>query len=657
MAIAALSVVLSLAVRIHDVQGAGHRSPLVDQVVEVEGVVTHVAAHAFYMQDAVSDADDATSEGVRVSFEEKVTAGDLVRVSGVVREVRPGCSSCAPTSEAFANLTVTEIGATEVLVLGHADDLPAPVRIGEGAGERRPPGERVAGEGAGDVEAGAFTFDPARNGLDFYESLEGMRVLVDRARAVGPTVRLAGRGAEVAVVANDGARAGRLSSRGGVLQLPGDDNPERILVTGVPDLDVGDVLNGSITGVVDYAFGNFELVADEVPLSLWLAPPRAVRPMPAPNADELSVATFNLENLGPASDADKLERIAAIVVAELGAPDVLVLQEIQDDSGPLDDGTTDDASTRAALVDAIATAGGPAYAVREVAPEDGQDGGQPGANIRIALLVREDRGLRIVDRPGADARTANVVHDGGGAPELAWSPGRIAPGDPAFTESRKPVALELRFGDRPLFVVGVHFNSRLGDAPLFGRFQPPPRPTREQRQAQALVVASFVRQLLTIDAAARVVVTGDMNDDAESPVLTTLEDAGLERTWGHVPVDDRYTYVFQGNSEAVDHVLVSHALARGVVDARVAHANADFAHGASDHDPVAVRMSFRGEGETGGCRCGLGARSRAEGALSACLLVLLLARRGHTRDCRGASRGRSPRFLSGPGFSGKDRRP
>ena len=54
-----------------------------------------------------------------------------------------------------------------------------------------------------------------------------------------------------------------------------------------------------------------------------------------------------------------------------------------------------------------------------------------------------------------------------------YNPGRIEPTDAAFTNSRKPLAGEFLFNGRRLFVIANHFNSKGGDDPLFGRFQPP----------------------------------------------------------------------------------------------------------------------------------------------------------------------------------------
>src|SRR6185369_4286845 len=130
-----------------------------------------------------------------------------------------------------------------------------------------------------------------------------------------------------------------------------------------------------------------------------------------------------------------------------------------------------------ALIEAIRAAGGPSYEYREIAPANNQDGGEPGANIRVGFLFRTDRGLAFVDRPGGDAATpVSILVDETG-PRLSASPGLLEPGDSAWTESRKPLVGEFTVNGQRLFVIGCHFASKRGDQPLFGRFQPPTRPS------------------------------------------------------------------------------------------------------------------------------------------------------------------------------------
>src|SRR5690606_23057259 len=92
----------TLAVRpIGQLQGSGPHSPLLDQKVRVQGVVTGnfvAGLQGFFMQDAVGedDGDPRTSDGIFVSWTQadqpKVRRGDRVRVEGSVTELERGGS-------------------------------------------------------------------------------------------------------------------------------------------------------------------------------------------------------------------------------------------------------------------------------------------------------------------------------------------------------------------------------------------------------------------------------------------------------------------------------------------------------------------------------------------------------------------------------------
>jgi hypothetical protein len=231
--------------------------------------------------------------------------------------------------------------------------------------------------------------------------------------------------------------------------------------------------------------------------------------------------------------------------------------------------------------------------------EDGADGGAPGGNIRVAFLLDPAR-VTPVDRGAAGPADATAVVAGPGGPRLTLSPGRVAPGHPAFTGaghdgwdgSRKPLALEAGFAGRPLFLVALHLASKGGDDPLFGIHQPPRRPSEEQRGEQAAAVAGFVRELLAADPDARVVVLGDLNEFPFRPPVRRLEAAGLVNLMATLPAAEAYTYVYEGNSQILDHVLASPALAAAGARAHVVHLHADQPAGrrASDHDPVVARF-------------------------------------------------------------------
>jgi hypothetical protein len=570
-------------VAIHAVQGAAHISPLSGQVVKVLGTVTARSTNGFWIQGPSPDADPATSEGIFVFTSAAPTAsvGDAVRVTGRVQEFRPGGS-------ASGNLTTTELsGSPSVTVLSSGNPLPTPVVIGSGG--RVPPNDVIEDDASGNVETSGV-FDPDQDGLDFYESLEGMRVQLNDAVAVGPTATGFG---ETPVVGDDGANASVRTARGGVLLRPDDGNPERVtvddLLTALPSVNVGDHYSASIVGIMDYNFGNpFIEVTTPGLTALQDGVTRETTDPVGPG--ELAVSTFNFENLAATNPQSKFDSLASLIVNNLRSPDLIAGEEVQDNNGATNDSVVDASQTLTRLVNAIQAAGGPTYAWREIDPVDDQDGGEPGGNIRQVFLYRTDRGLSFVDRPGGDSTTPNAVTGSGASTQLLYSPGRIAPGDTAWSSSRKPLAAELSYRGHKLFVIVNHFNSKGGDDPLRGRFQPPTRISEVQRHQQAHLVADFASSIAAADPSASVVVLGDLNDFEFSETVGILEAAGLHDLMDTLPLNQRYSYDFEGNSQVLDHILFSGPLfARPLVFDPV-HVNAEFFDQASDHDPSVVRV-------------------------------------------------------------------
>jgi hypothetical protein len=262
--------------------------------------------------------------------------------------------------------------------------------------------------------------------------------------------------------------------------------------------------------------------------------------------------------------------------------------EIQDNSGATNNGIVDADVTIGLLISAIQTAGGPAYQFRSINPVNGQDGGEPGGNIRQGFLFNPAR-VAFVDRPGGTSTAPTTVIAGASGPELSFSPGRIDPANPAFNSSRKPLAGEFTFNGHRLFLIANHFNSKGGDDPLFGRFQPPVLASEAQRIQQAEAVRGFVQSILAVDASAKVVVLGDLNDFEFSTPLGILKSAPLNDLVETLAPEERYTYVFEGNSQVLDHVLVSNSLMPGV-EYDVVHTNSEFVVQASDHEPEVARL-------------------------------------------------------------------
>ncbi|WP_199328984.1 endonuclease/exonuclease/phosphatase family protein [Coleofasciculus sp. FACHB-1120] len=570
--------------RIHDIQGASHTSPLAGQIVsKVPGIVTAVLSNGFYLQDPNPDMNDATSEGIFVLtwITPKVSVGDSILVSGIVNEFIPGDSDSS-------NLSTTQIivGNAGIATISKDNPLPDSTILGEGG--RSIPTQVIDNDGL-------EIFDPAQDGIDFYESLEGMRVQVNNAVAVGPTNDFG----EIPVLADNGVNAGTRTERGGIVVQPGDFNPERIIIDdaiidGEPQVNVGDTFEGSITGVIDYSFGNYKLL-NTAPLPNVVSG-NLTRETTAltGSLDQLTVASFNVENLDPSDDEAKFTSLANIIVNNLKLPDIISLEEIQDNNGATNDSVVDASQTYQTLIDAIASLDGPTYEYRQIDPVDDQDGGQAGGNIRVGFLFNPNR-VEFVDRPGGTSTTNTSVISGTEGAELSASPGQIVDTDlsdgDAFADSRKPLVGEFLFNGNQVFVIGNHFNSKGGDQPLFGSSQPPTLTSEVQRLQQAATVNNFVNSLLAVDPNANVVVMGDFNDFQFSKPLEVLKGDDLTNLIDTLPLNEQYTYIFEGNSQALDHILVSKNL-NTAAEIDVVHLNAEFATQDSDHDPLVARFTL-----------------------------------------------------------------
>jgi predicted extracellular nuclease len=299
-----------------------------------------------------------------------------------------------------------------------------------------------------------------------------------------------------------------------------------------------------------------------------------------------------------AGPPERFAKLGRTLVEALGAPAVVALQEVQDDSGPKDDGVVTSTATLAALLHGVEAAGGPRYEAVWIDPENDREGGQPGGNIRVALLA-DPRRAKVVRRGDAGPLDAAAILSGSRGPTLAASPARVAPTSPAFTLTsgegvRRSLAVELEVAGMPWFVVVNHWSSKYGDGRDYGATQPPRQISGPNREAQAEVIRSWAESLLRLDPRARVVLLGDFNDYEWSPGVARLSAAPFEDLLLRLPEPDRYSYVFEGAAQLIDHVVVSPALAEGA-EVDVVHVNADCAdeRRTSDHDPVLVRLRER----------------------------------------------------------------
>ena len=472
---------------IYTIQGTSHTSTLVGQTVTTTGVVIAVDSNGFYIQDPNGDGNAATSDGLFVFMPSGTLpqVGHEVRVTGTVTEF-------IPSGAATGSLSTTELTSASFVDLG-VSATPVTATVIGGPGGLVPPTESLIA------------------GNNFFEKLEGMLVRVEDAVAIGPTNDF---GEIFTVVDNDGDASNGLNAtgridRGNMLITPGnadfgdinssggDYNPERIQIdddSGIlsgfvtPDVNVGARL-ADVTGVINYDFGNYQIVATQafgVAQASTLVKETSTL---TGDADHLLVASYNAENLDPNDGAARFNTIAQEILNRLQAPDIVSLQEIQDNDGATNSATTSASLTLQMLVDAInaIAPAGVEYAFADN-PFIGDDtnGGEPGGNIRTAFIYRTDR----VDLVPGSLRT--IATDG----TAISAPGgntdqQTNPDNPFFT-SRPPLVATFSFNGEDVTIVNNHFTSKGGSAPLFGLDQPPLNAGEVQRAGQAQAVNNFV---------------------------------------------------------------------------------------------------------------------------------------------------------------------
>lgn len=570
--------------KIHDIQAAAHISPYAGHAVTaVEGIVTAKRSDGkWYMQAAEADWDDndATSEAVLVEPKAAaaVSPGDRVTVAGTVQEVKEKGYADAK------DLTTTQIAASSIIVTSSGQALPQPVIVGEG---------RLAPAGVIDND-GMSAFDPDEDALDFYESLEGMRVQVNDANIVGPF------NYEIPVVSGALLDEVARTPAGGII-LTGDGYPvQRILIAKEPSQQVktGDRFTGPVTGVMSYDYSNYKIIPDSLPSVEEGDHQREISSL-EPDEDKLTIATFNIENFwdNPSgAEQARKNNIAKAIVGNLHSPDIVALVEVQDNDGAANSGVTDASASYSALIAAIEANGGPQYSYTDIAPENNKDGGEAGGNIRVGYLYNEARVTLVEKAAGKGAATTAVQYEADG---LSHNPGRIDPGNDAFKDSRKPLAAEFEFNGERLVVIAGHFNSKGGDEAPFGAVQPLPETlgSEVQRHQIAGVVNGFVQSIFEKNADANVVVLGDLNDFPFSRTLELTKGSGLTNLVDTLPVNERYSYIYQGVSQTLDHILADKELAE-FTEFDIVHINADFDEEqgrVSDHDPLVAQLDLAGK--------------------------------------------------------------
>jgi uncharacterized protein len=590
---------------IQQIQGRAHLSPYRGKVVTTQGVITAVAeledgGTELYIQSETDDQDELTSNAINVYLEGTRTdlaEGVRVQVTGTVYEVI--------TAQGLTRTAIRELRDFKVLAQGIT--LPEPVLIGTG-GLQAP--NLLVSSYRGNVNQKSQL--NLNDGMDFWESKEGMRIRVARPVVVG----FRG-GAEkfddnkrylTLFVRPEGVSpAEHLSASNGLLFSPKDQrfNPEVIRISSnelAPKVDpkfvfdIGDQFSYDLVGIMSFqtnnfgdgeftmfVTGNFSATSslkslDQKPKSSLVA-----------DQDRLTVASFNVENLSGVLGT-RIERMAKTIGTNLGCPDVLNLPEIQDNNGvDFGEGSAADI-TLSSIIKKIDCPGSD-YRYLNIDPIPNSDGGEPGGNIRVAMLYNAAR-IEFVARGNPGPLDETVILPGG---TLSQNPGRIYPNDPAFARTRKPLVAEFKFKGKTFYVIGLHLNSKLGDSSPFSVEQPVLFKSDIERSKLTGKINGFVAEILHQDPQAKVLVVGDCNAYWNENSMKILAGDFMDNMMtypGLLPQNQWYTSNYDGNATAIDHIFASKSLMRMEPQFTIVHLNSDFMDKISDHDPIIARFKF-----------------------------------------------------------------
>lgn len=674
--------------RIHDVQGGAFFSPVLTAdgvggfnirsttTVTVQAVVTALdgtgARQGFYLTEETADWDTSalTSEGIFVMARDDRNAGttlaalapnlrvgDLVTVTAQVMEY-----------QAFTNMPRTVLtGVSGITVDASNQDLPT--LILDGSPGRAIPSAILTDEVPNYFDSvGGAGFDPANDALDFFETIEGMRVTVPDMVVADGFVGVSGGKPFLKAYSTVHADADQINSRGGYtiggdpkLSPPdtadtrddvrsggryihdGDTNPDILeldftdFATAAPAALVtaasaGDKL-GDVTGIVEFDFTDLKLfVTDPVTIKEDVTPVREVTTIVA-DARALTIGTFNVENLA-ATDADaRFTAIADAIAVNLKTPDILTIEEIQDNNGATaGDGTsstgTDASLTWQKLVDAVNAATGQRYQWVDELPVYNAEGGQPNGNIRVGFLYNTNRvqlgdlaaDATIEQRRTFTDRIGDGVRDAGDriGHDDSQIAGQINAAD--WTNTRKSLLGQFSFAGNDVYVAANHLPSKGGSGEFWQLDQniDNGQPTNAGWAKRNAIAEDVWHMLDTIQSASsdnRIVAGGDWNEfyfNRAMEAATGYVDAnGTARDGGarfdnltvtELTEAERYTYMFDGRSQAIDHVIVDQQLG-AVASYDVVHINTGYNNrggtnpALSDHDPALAQFDFRNFGE------------------------------------------------------------
>lgn len=314
---------------------------------------------------------------------------------------------------------------------------------------------------------------------------------------------------------------------------------------------------------------------------------------------DLTVVAYNLENLAGNQD-DRIETLGDAIRNNLKCPDIISLVEIQDNNGLDFEGGTDATITLNKVIKATkCEAEDVVYKSVNIDPVNHNEGGQPGGNIRVAMLYNSSRVNFTAWQPNttgplgdASLQETRMTEDG----NLTNNPGRVFPTATAFQNTRKSTVAQFEFRGEKVFVIGNHFNSKLGDSSFWGATQPPFPKSDQERTMLGIGVNNFVQLIERYEPNANVIVLGDFNAYYNERSMKALGAGGVLTNLMFykdlTTPGQRYSHNFNGNSGAIDFIFANRRLLGKKPQFEAIHINSDYMGRLADHDPVIAKFSF-----------------------------------------------------------------
>jgi predicted extracellular nuclease len=610
-------------------------SPYVGQTVAVQGVVTELTQeggnYGFYLQNtaATADADPTTSDGIFVFLSHFTDT-----VNGYVPVVGDEIRATGRVSEYFHQ---TELGSVRATKVGAGSAT---------AFDASPPADPTAAARYWERHEGMLASVPAQSVVDspthlysstgdteFY-ALNPASPIAQRANPYAQRVYrdahpLGGGSGQLILITDEGIKAADPNAR-------------------LTPVHTYQRLTTEVTGGVYFDFGKYSVSASAEPVAGAGVDPYLDGPPQAfDRSQAYSTANFNMENLydyrddpndgcdfegntgcpgvtppfdyTPSSDAEYQGReseIAHQIVVDLHSPDVLAVQEVEDQdicsvaAGALVCGTADNADGQPDALEELAlhiqAIGGPAYAT--AFDRNGADA----RGIVCAFMYRTDR-VSLIPADAADP----VL---GSSPQIDYR-GTPLPYDsdvsnPKALNATLPSDVDTSTGvdGSNVFTRAVqvaHFRIAPTTVPGHGtdiwvqanHFTSNPDASVGQRQEQAAYNAAVVEAIQSGDADAKVMVAGDLNvyPRPDSDQLHALYDAGLHDLYDTVLAQNpasAYSYSFTGRAQDLDHQFVTESFFDELNAVNEAHINSDWTRvpgsnrGTSDHDPMVSQWNL-----------------------------------------------------------------